>query len=243
MPISRLGRLLPTPSMTVAVLAVFIALGGPAQAARLIDGGSIQAGTITGRQVKDRSLRERDLGRTTVRALRTTQTADLATAAVTAPKLAATSVTSAAIADGAVGPAALATSAVGPGQLAPRAVTASKVADAAIGGAAVADGSLQTVDVGSFTGSLQVDFNSFAPNTCQAAEIAAATATTGGELNIADDIVAASPAAGWPDSIIINAKPAPGNRLRLVACYVAIDGSPSIDPGPTVFRYLTFDSP
>jgi hypothetical protein len=243
MPRLHLRRLLPTPLMSVALVAVFIALGGPAQAARVIDGGSIRAGTITGRQVKDRSLSTRDLRHTAVRALRTTETADLAVGAVTAPKLASGAVTSAAIADGGVGAAALAAGAVGSGQLVARAVTASKVADSAIGGAALADGSLQTVDVGSFTGALQVDFNAFAAGACQSAEAAAVPAGATNDVSIADDVVAVSPAAGWPDQILVNAKPAPGNRVRLVACYVAPDGLPPIDAGPALFRYVTFDSP
>ena len=49
----RLGRMRPTPSMVVAVVALFVALGGPAQAAHLIDGRLIRKSTITGRQIKD----------------------------------------------------------------------------------------------------------------------------------------------------------------------------------------------
>ena len=82
---------------------------------------------------------------------------------------------------------------MGQGQLAPGAVTASKLAPDSIGGGSVANGSLQTVDIGSFTGSVNVDFGQFdkRPNRCQVVETPALPA--GGSPNLADDVVAVSP--------------------------------------------------
>ena len=152
------------------------------------------------------------------------------------------SVGTAQLIDGQITAPKLAASAVGATQLAPGAVTASKLATDAVGGASIADGSLQTIDVGSFTGAIQVDFSAFAAGTCQVADVAAQPAG-GGQPNIADDVVAISPAAGWPDQLVVNAKPSPANHIRLVACYVAPQGAEPIDPPSTIFRYVTFDSP
>ena len=58
--------------MLVALLALFVALGGPAHAERLIGGAKLQRDTIGSKQVKDRSLKQRDLARPAVRALRAT---------------------------------------------------------------------------------------------------------------------------------------------------------------------------
>ena len=52
----------PSPALIVALVALFVALGGPAQAARL----------ITGKQIKNHTVTTKDLARSTVRSLRKT---------------------------------------------------------------------------------------------------------------------------------------------------------------------------
>jgi hypothetical protein len=215
--------------MVVALIALFVALGGPAQAKRLIDGGSIRKNTITSRQVKDGSLAKADLSKTAVRSLTATP---------------ASSVRSAQIADGSVLAPDLGAASVGASQVQPGAVTASKLAADSVGGSSVANGSLQTVDIGSFTGSVSVDFSAFNESTsrCQVAE--APALPTGGSPNISDDVVAVSPPAGWSDFLIVAGKPAPNNTIRIVACWSAPNpaGTPP-DPPLTTFRYVTFDAP
>ena len=216
--------------MVVALIALFVALGGPAQAKRVIDGGSIRKGTITSKQIKNGSVAKADLSRTAVRSL---------------TAIAPSSVRSAQIADGSVLAPDLGVGAVGQGQLAPGAVTASKLAEDSIGGASVANGSLQTVDIGSFTGSVNVDFPAFndTDRRCQVAE-APAAAAAGGSPSLADDVVAVSPPAGWSDFLIVTGKPAPGNVIRIVACWSAPSPAPPPpDPPLTTFRYVTFDAP
>jgi hypothetical protein len=215
--------------MVVALVALFVALGGPAQAKRLIDGGSIRKNTITSRQIKNGSVAKADLTKGAVRSLTTTPPG---------------SVRSAQIADGSVLAPDLGAGAVGPGQLATGAVTASKLAGDSVGGGSVANGSLQTVDIGSFTGSVNVDFLPFdaGDRRCQVAE--APAAPTGGSPNLADDVVAVSPPSGWSDFLVVTGKPAPGNVIRIVACWSMPSGSPTPpDPPPTTFRYVTFDAP
>ena len=136
----------------------------------------------------------------------------------------ANSVGSAQIADGQVLAPDLGADPWAPTSSPPGAVTASKLAADSIGGGSVANGSLQTVDIGSFTGSVNVDFGQFdiGPNRCQVAEAPAAPA--GGDPNIADDVVAVSPPAGWSDFLILTGKPAPGNVIRIVACWSAPTG-------------------
>jgi hypothetical protein len=215
--------------MVVALIALFIALGGPAQAKRLIDGSTIRKNTITGQQIKNGSVAQADLTKGAVKSLIATP---------------ASSVRSAQIADGSVLGPDLAAGAIGPGQLAPGAVSASKLAADSVGGASVANGSLQTVDIGSFTGSVNVNFDPFndTDRRCQVAE--APAMPTGGSPNIADDVVVVSPPAGWSDFLIVTGKPAPTNAVRIVACWSAPTGMTSgPDPGPTTFRYVTFDAP
>ena len=99
--------------MVVALIALFVALGGPAQAKRVIDGASIRKGTITTKQIKNGSVAKADLSKAAVRSLTATP---------------ASSVGSAQLVDGQVLAPDLGAGSVGQAQLAPGAVTASKLA-------------------------------------------------------------------------------------------------------------------
>jgi hypothetical protein len=61
---------MPSRSTVIALVALFAALGGTATAAKLINGKKIRKGTVTTRQVKDRTLTRRDLSRATIAALK-----------------------------------------------------------------------------------------------------------------------------------------------------------------------------
>jgi hypothetical protein len=224
----------PTPAMVVAVIALFIALGGPAQAKRAIDGKFLGKGTVTGRAIKNGSIAKADLSKAAVKSLERTPTSSVGSAQiidgqVLAPDVGAGAVTAPALAMGAV--------------------TASKLAADSVGGGSVANGSLQTLDVGSFTGAIQTDFKPFTDpgQQCQATRDAVtslpplATPAGGGQPNIADDVIVVTPPAGWPDNVFLTGHPAPGNRIVIVACWIG--GDPPPDQGPTLFRYVTFDSP
>jgi hypothetical protein len=249
--------------MAVALLALFIALGGPATAARLIDGSTIKRGSITNKQVRNRTLGTQDLSKRAVASLKTTPSksvgsAQLRPSAVTAKALGPKAVDASKLADGAVGntqlagkavdAGKLADGAVGPTQLAMDAVTSSKVADSSIGAAAIADGGLQTRDLGDFYGSVSVDFDPFAPNTCQVAFVADPQPSAPAQSNsIADDVVSVSPGTtGWPDPIMVTANPGANNSLRIVACRIGSDQTRNpdvINPDKTTFQYVAFDTP
>jgi hypothetical protein len=212
--------------MVVALIALFVALGGPAQAKRVIDGASIRKGTITSKQIKNGSVAKADLTKGAVSSLTATPPS---------------SVRSAQIADGSVLAPDLGLGSVGQGQLATGAVTGSKLAADSVGGGSVANGSLQTVDVGSFAGSVQV--NTFRPfSTVEPCQVFPASAMpVGGQPNIADDVVAVSPPPSWPETVVLTGKPGPDNTIRIIACWTG-QGTPPT-PDPTLFRYVTFDAP
>src|SRR4051812_26099628 len=143
-PVPRLyGRRVRRPSapMLVALLALFVALGGPAQAKHLINGKDIRRGTVATAQVKDRTIAVRDLAPATVRALLGTPDGSIA-----ASKLAPGAVGGPAIADGSVAAADIADGAIGAGKLADNAVT----------GAKVADGTLTAADIARFSGAFRI---------------------------------------------------------------------------------------
>jgi hypothetical protein len=245
--------------MVVALLALFIALDGPATAARLVDGRAITKNSITSTQVRNRALGTQDLSRRAVRTLRSTPSRSIGAkqlrdGAVGRRALGAKAVDATKVADGAIGntqlagkavdAGRLADGAVGAAQLAGDAVTSSKVADGAIGAAAIADGGLQTRDIGDFYGSVSVDFQPFGADSCQVAAIANPQPSSPSQGNVvADDVVSVSPGTtGWPDPIVVTANPGANNTIRIVACRIGGDASP-IDPPPTTFQYVAFDTP
>jgi hypothetical protein len=222
----RILRRRPSPAMVVALIALFIALGGPAQAKRVIDGKLLGKGTVTGRAIKNGSLAKADLSKAAVKSLERTpsksvRSAQIVDGQVLAPDLGAGAVTAPAIATGAV--------------------SASKLAADSVGGGSVANGSLQTIDIGSFAGAVSVanflPFSTAAP--CQ--KFPAAATPTGGQPNISDDVIVVSPPTSFPDTVIVTGKPGDNNTIQIVACWSG-QGTPPT-PGPSIFHYVTFDSP
>ena len=213
--------------MVVALLALFIALGGPAQAKRVINGKLLGKNTVTSRAVKNGSLAKADLSKAAVRSLERTPT---------------NSVRSTSIVDGQVLASDIGAGAVTASALAAGSVTASKLAPDSIGRVSVANGSLQTVDIGSFAGAVSV--SSFLPfstsSPCQ--KFPALATPTGGQPDISDDVIVVTAPFSFPDTVIVTGKPGdePG-EIQIVACWSGQGAVPN--PGPTVFRYVTFDSP
>ena len=127
--------------MVVALLALFVALGGPAQARRVINGKDIKKGSIRSAQIKDRTITLRDINPLVVRQLESTRP---------------NSITEPMLANGAVTANRLANGAVTAGKLSGAAVTSSAIADGAVTGAKIADGSLTTADIARFAGRFRV---------------------------------------------------------------------------------------
>lgn len=53
----------PSPSLVISILALFVALSGSAYAAAKINGKNIKKGTVTSKQIKDRSIKKADLAK------------------------------------------------------------------------------------------------------------------------------------------------------------------------------------
>jgi hypothetical protein len=187
--------------MIVALLALFIALGGPAQAANLINGKLLKRGSVTGKAIKNRSIGMRDLSKASIRTLQTTPAGS-----VTEARIANGAITPGKLAPGAVGSAAIAAGGVSSGNLAGGAVGSLQVADGSLTGADIADGGLSANDVGRFWGQFSVVLGRDAankdhpilPGQCWSGEpigLAAERART----NINKDVVLVTPGANWPD--------------------------------------------
>ena len=214
----------PSFATVVALLALFVALGGPAQAAHLVR-------RITSADVKDRSLKVRDLSRKTVRKLQATRNGSITTA-----KIANGAVTSGKLGAGAVGSAAIADRSIGSSDLAIEGVT----------GMNIADGSLTARELGRFYGRFQLaeDIPSLAPRECWSGVPTGLAAERAG-ADISDDLVLVTPDASWPEktlTLTVKLEPAQpkSGRFTLAACNVTGSASAAFKPS---FRYLIVDLP
>ena len=214
----------PSLATCIALLALFVALGGPAQAAHLVR-------RITSADVKDHSLKTRDLSRATVRDLRTPRDG---------------TVTEAKILNGAVTRAKLAPGAVGTGEVADRAITSADVGINALTGTNIADGSLTARELGRFYGRFQLanPIPVLQPQHCWSG-VPADLPAERAKVDISGDLVLVTPDSTWPqEQLSFNVKleppsPKPG-RFTLAACNVSMSPSASFRPS---FRYLIVDLP
>ena len=201
--------------MAVALIALFVALGGPAQAKKqLLDGGMLRKNSVTGRDIKNGSVAKADLTKGAVRSLMATP---------------ARSVRSAQIVDGQVLAPDLGAGSVGQAQLAAGARHGVEARPGLrgrkFGGERfAADGRHRVVHRQRQRRLRPVRFARTLPG-CRGAAMPA-----GGQPNIADDVVAVSPPHGWSDFIVVTGKPAPDNAIRIVACWSGTAGDTPPDP-------------
>jgi hypothetical protein len=232
----KIGR--PSLPLVVASLALFVALGGPAHAQRLINGKLLRKGTVTTRAVKNRSLQVQDLSRRAERSLRATPNNS-----ITEAKLANSSVTPGKLAPGAVGSGAIADRSVGAVDLAPASVGPAALADGSVSGAKVADGSLDARDLGRFFGRFRVDLpQDIGPGQCWSGEPTGLAPEQAG-ADISQDLVLVTPGDSWPEDRLTfmvrnSANP---SRFVLAACNPAT--LLPVQRFAATFRYLVIDLP
>jgi hypothetical protein len=225
--------------MVVALLALFVALGGPAHAQRLIDGKLLRKGSVTTRAVKDRSLKLKDLSRRAERSLRAT-----ANNSITEAKLANSSVTPGKLAGGAVSSPAIADRSVGAIDLGTGSVGAAALADGSVSGAKVADGSLDARDLGRFHGRFSIrdeDSPSINAGSCWPA-VPTGLAPEVAQADISQDLVLVTPGANWPEDTLALTVSNDGIPSRFVLSFCNVTPRP-VDPPDVGFRYLVIDLP
>ena len=226
----------PSAALVVALLALFVAAGGPAEAARLI--GS--------KQVKNRSLKTEDLSRKAVKTLQRTPPLSvgerqLADAGVTAPKLGDGAVTAVKIAPATIGGSQLAAGAVGPRELRAGAVGGAQLADGTVNGAKLADGTLDSRDVARFSGRFRVTVPSVAHQDCWSGEPVGLAPEQAG-ADISGDLVLVTPDSAWPERQLAFTVRSSANRSRFVLAGCNPTGMPT-DETEVGFRYVVIDLP
>jgi hypothetical protein len=205
----RLQR--PSAPMLIALLALFVALGGPAQAARLINGSQIKRNTVASKQLKDHSIKTRDLSSSAVRTLLSTPDNS-----ITAPKLGDNSVTTRALAPGSVmtgnvgdnsltaadlaansvGTDEVGDNAVGQSEIRNNGVSAPEIADNSIDGGEIVDGGLSVRDIARQVGTLQWPLPGLATGSCDVKSVTIAG------VEVAGDFMVISPTSPWPTELV-----------------------------------------
>ncbi|MEA2125275.1 MAG: hypothetical protein QOI80_2057 [Solirubrobacteraceae bacterium] len=230
----------PSPTTVIALVALFVALGGPARAAKLISGSKIKPNTVTTKQVRNRTLTSSDIAPSTLQALKrrsrsvtsgtivdgTIGLADMGGGSVTgnqvvdrslsAVDLAPDTLTGGEIAPSAIGSAELASDSVLTVKVNNSAITKGKVHADAVGTSEVLDGSLTAADLGRTSGSVTATFTDVPAGGCAAQSFAGNGTTysipTGA---LAGAIVLVNSPA---DDVIVTGRAADANTLRIQVC-------------------------
>jgi hypothetical protein len=210
--------------MLIALLALFVALGGPAQAARVVK-------SVTSADVKDHSLKKRDLARSTVRQLKTPRDG---------------SVTEDKIADDAVTPAKIRAQSLDTRVIADRSLRGTDIALGAIGAGEVADGSLTARELGRFYGRFQLadPIPALDDGECWSG-VPSGLAAERANADISQDLVLVTPDQTWPQNQLTLTVKTESNtpkrgRFVLAACNVGGNTTPAFRPS---FRYIVIDVP
>jgi hypothetical protein len=206
----------PSFATVIALLALFIALGGPAEAQKLLGRGDVDS-----RVVKDRSLKTRDLSRRAMRELRRTPNG---------------SITEAKIANGAVTPGKLAAGAVGTGA----------IADGAVGSGQIANGSITAADLGRFWGRFRSTIGPIEFGKCWSGEPTGLPPELAGADISGDIVIVQPDDRLLERRLTFNVRvSSTRGRFVLSACNVGlpVSGNQNIDAFEVSFRYLVIDLP
>ncbi len=208
----------PSAALVVALLALFVALGGPAEAQKLLGRGDVDS-----RVVKDHSLRTRDLSRRAVRELRETRNG---------------SITEAKIANGAITPGKLGAGAVGTGA----------IADSAVGGTQIANGSISAADLGRFWGRFRSTIDDIPFGKCWSGEPTGLPADLAGADISNDLVIVQPDDHWVERRVTFSVRASSiPSRFVLSACNVGLPidgGGPETVESRTIsFRYLVIDLP
>jgi hypothetical protein len=219
--------------MLVALLALFVALGGPAQAKRLVNGGDIKKGTVRSKQIKDGTIAMRDINRTVRRQLTET------------PK---NSITEPMLTDGAVTVNKLANGSVTGPKLAAGVVGAGNLADGAVTGAKIADGSLTTNDVARFAGRFRItqqNLGTINPHACWTGEPQGLAPELAG-ADISGDALLVTPlGAGYDERLMLTVRTsgsAQPSRFVIALCNPT-DNAIATSTNGLAFSYVVLDVP
>ncbi len=202
------------PASLIAMVALFVALGGVSYAAATINGKDIKNGTIAGKKLKNK--------------------------AVTGGKVKNDSLTGTQVNEGTLGkvPSAASADQAASATNATNAATAANanaIADNTVSSAKVQDGSLTGHDVGRRAGTKTFDFGSIAANACEAFPIS----VDASNADMRNDAFAVTFEQSWPTGLTFSTENSDSvGYVRLNVCNVT---GGVLNPGLETFHWVAFD--
>ena len=243
----------PAPATVLAGAALFVALGGPAEAQRAIGlknnsvtSAKIRNGTIATRDIS--SSAQRSLRRTPDNGVRSAQVADgslsgvdLVPGAIAGDRLAANAVGGANVVDNSLGTADIANDAIDTQEIRDNSIRTDDLGSNSVDSDEVRDGTLAAKDVGRFTGRLtDLDFGIVGLGDCKAVASTSLTPLSGNQ-DLRDDAIVITPQPSFPSTALtLLAKPVAANQIEVTVCNVG--GAADINLGPRSFQYVSFDA-
>ena len=237
----------PSPATLIALVALFVALGGPAAAAKLISGKKLKDNSVTSAKIRNRTLTTDDISRPTLRSLKrigssvtsanivdgTIQLADMGSSSVTGNQVADHSLTGVDVAAETLTGAEIGTLAIGSSELGADSVLTQKINDGAVTKSKlhadavatdeVRDGTLTAKDVGKTSGTLTAStIGGVAANTCEVQPFSLSGVDLTGTL-----VLVGAPV----DGVVATARPLDPNTVQLQVCNPGIAAVPSADGG------------
>ena len=223
-------RFRPSPALAVALLALFVALGGTGYAALTITGAQVRNSSLTGADIRNASLTGADVRDRSLRA------ADFAAGQLPSGARGETGAAGPKGDRGPAGPNGSIQGAPAAGDLAGT-FPAPTIKPGAVGTAAVGDGSLRLADVAFKTGTYVLDPAAVvAPDSCYSAGLAGSYSEG---VSTGDLVVASATGVNLLSSgFVLNASIYGANpALLLSLCNVRATGS---NPGAITVRYAVF---
>jgi hypothetical protein len=233
----------PSLGTVLGVVALFVALGGPAEAAKLIDGSRLRKGSVRGTAIKPQTITGRLIQMATITgdrladrsiALAKLSPATVATLTATPPN----EINGGKVLDRSLSGADLGDETIGQPQIARGGVAGSEIADGSVDGGEIADGHQSVRDLASFAGTATIDPPSLGSHGCYAVDQPATLLWQRAGVTIADDAVFVAPPEGMSDALTISARPSGTGSIRFVVCNLS---SGWVDAPPLVVRYLTIE--
>lgn len=211
----------PSAATVVAMVALFVALGGPATAARLISGSQIRNNSITSAKIRTHTLKQTDLSPSLFsRLLR------VPVNSVAGPQVIDHTLTGNDVTPGSLGSAELANASVLTAKIRTSAVSNSRLSPNAVTGSKVKDGTLTGADVGRLSGTATIDFPAVPAGACASQTVKGSAYTA-----VAGTLVVVGAPAALADGLLVSGRPAATNDglvVQLCNLTAAPENPPSL---------------
>ena len=243
----------PSPATVLAGAALFVALGGPAEAQRALQ---IKNNSITSAKIKNGTIATRDISASAQRSLRQTPVnsirsdavvdgslagVDLAPGSIGGDRLAANSVSSGQVVDNSLLTGDIASDAIDTQEIRDNSVRTDDLATNSVDSDELRDGALRGADIARFSGRLtDLAFGLIPLGECKSVSSTSLTPISGTQ-DLRDDAIVVTPQQSFPSTgLTVGAKAASENQIEVQVCNVG--GTDPVNVGTRSFQFFSIDT-